>query len=246
MRDMYPSAAYQCGDAAALVTYAYGESEPAERDAIAAHLAVCVACTEELGSLRDTRMALAEWTPPAAELGFQMAPAKVLTPARWWSRPLPAWGQVAAAAVIFASGIAIGASRERTAVAPATVVAAAPAPVAVPASVSVSRQDLQALEQRLRGEIAQTRHTAAPVPVARGANDETLRQMRALIADSEQRLGRELAIRTAEVIRDMDAQRRVDIAQMQRTVGQIQDYTGAAIRDQNTMVNYLVNVSQRR
>jgi hypothetical protein len=71
------------------------------------------------------------------------------------------------------------------------------------------------------------------------------KRVQTLIADSEQRQRRELALRTTEIVRDMDTQRRVDLTQMQRTMGQIQDLQGAAARDQNDMFNYLVKVSQR-
>jgi hypothetical protein len=174
----------------------------------------------------------------------------VLTSARWWARPLPAWAQAAAAVVIFASGVVIGVAQRSAAPAPAAATSAAAAPAA-PAAVmpvaSVTRQDLDAVAQQLRREIAETRQAPAPVPVAARANsDDMMRQVRALIAESEQRQQRTFALQTAQVVRQLDAQRRVDYAEMQRTVGQIQNLTGAAVRDQNQLVNYLINASQRR
>ena len=41
---------FQCGDNAALVGYLYDECEPDERAAIAAHVAICAACTAELAA----------------------------------------------------------------------------------------------------------------------------------------------------------------------------------------------------
>jgi hypothetical protein len=157
---------------------------------------------------------------------------------------------MAAALLLFASGMAIGVSRtgatpERAAtVNPPAPVVAQPVAAIGPAE-GVTPRDLQELEQRLRGEIAQVRTTTAATPVSRTADADMFKRVQALLADSEQRQRRELALRTTEIVRDMDTQRRVDLAQVSRTVGQIQDLTGAAVRDQNDMFNYLVKVSQR-
>src|SRR6266498_1495546 len=72
MTQMYRSELFQCGDPAGLITYLYDECEPGERDAIAAHVANCFVCTEELASLGATRTQLASWTPPDAAVGFQI------------------------------------------------------------------------------------------------------------------------------------------------------------------------------
>ncbi len=147
----------RCPNHELLVTYLYDECDQAERESIAAHMALCASCAEEVQGLRDARVHLAAWSPPALPLGFQLtrteaeAPAEVLRPPAWWSRPLPAWAQAAAAVVIFAAGMSAGAFRssdtgERAAGAtepPAAVVAA-------PATVGVSQQDLDGLETRLR------------------------------------------------------------------------------------------------
>jgi hypothetical protein len=174
----------------------------------------------------------------------------VLRPARWWSQPLPAWAQMAAALLLFASGMAIGVSRtgappERTATVNAPVPPVVQPVAGIAPEEGVTPRALRELEQRLRGEIARARTTTAAAPVSRTADADMFKRVQALIADSEQRQRRELALRTTEIVRDMDTQRRVDLAQVQRTVGQIQDLTGAAVRDQNDMFNYLVKVSQR-
>ncbi len=262
MSETYQLEPFQCGDTAALVTYLYDECADGERHLIATHLAACADCAEELKSLGSTRTHLAAWTPPEIALGFRMTSAResaaprddsrgatVLRPARWWNQPLPAWSQAAAAVLIFASGMAIGITRQGAQPAPSAAPAAVQATVqpasALSTAPAVSPRDLQDLERRLRGEIAQARPVAVTGAPARG-DEETFRRVQALIADSEQRQQRELAMRTAEIVRDMDTQRRVDLAQVQRTVGQIQDLTGAAVRDQNDMFNYLVKVSSPR
>jgi hypothetical protein len=244
------SETYRCGDYEALVAYLYDECEADERAAIDAHMASCAACAEELENLGATRRTLTAWTPPDVRLGFQVtdraheAPARVLTPpvAAWWRRPLPAWAQMAAAIAIFASGVALGVAH-RTA--PAAPPAAAASAQAVPAaSVSVTPKELASVEARLRGEMAQLRQTSTPV--AAHSDAELLRRVQSMISDSEQRQRRELAVQTAQVVRTIDAQRRVDLAEMQRNIGQIQAVAGAAVRGQSQMVNYLMNVSQQR
>jgi hypothetical protein len=176
----------------------------------------------------------------------------------WWQQPMPAWMQAAAAVAVFGAGLAVGA--QRAAVPPSSVAAAVVTPPAAQAAagatggqaVPVSSVELAKLEERLRQEIAQLRatHTAsAPATVARRTepDDATLSRVQALIGESEERQRRELALRTAQVVRDIDAQRRDDLARVQATMGQIEGSTGAELRQQNRELwNFLMNnVSQR-
>ena len=111
-----------CATPEALVTYLYDECDPAERQSIAAHVAGCASCAQEIEALGDTRAHLASWSPQALPLGFQItrteteAPAnqetgRVLRPAAWYRQPLPAWAQMAAAVAIFAAGMSVSAFR---------------------------------------------------------------------------------------------------------------------------------------
>ena len=247
-----------CGDPGALVAYLYDECDADERRAIGAHVLVCDGCAEELASLGATRTQLAAWRPPDAQLGFRVVSEAPFRRSRWWKQPLPAWAQAAAAALIFGAGVTLGAlrgtapraateSQARSAQARTaqtnTVQVNTAAPVA--ASVAaVSQKDLSALEQRLRADMSQTRNTSGPV--AAGTDDaQLLERVRAMIQDSEQRQQRELALRTAEVVRDFDAQRRVDLARIERTLGQMDGTTGVEVEQQRQMLNYLMRVSQR-
>ena len=56
----------------ALLDYLYDEGDPAERLAIAKHLQECVTCSVAVLELRTVRGMLAEWKPPAAQLGFRI------------------------------------------------------------------------------------------------------------------------------------------------------------------------------
>ena len=249
---------FQCGDNPALVGYMYGECEPAERRAIDQHLAVCPACAAELEALGATRIQLAAWTPPDAQLGFRMvsdAPPNVVRPRRWWAQPVPAWAQAAAAAVIFATGLSLGVwrgtSSDGTApVGNSPVTAAATLIPAGAAANLASASDLAALEQRLRSEMALLRASA---PSAAGTSRtasvseaDILARVRTLIDESEQRQQRELALRTAQVVRDFDSQRRVDLQNVRSIVGQVEGSTGAEIARQQQALQYLMRVSEQR
>jgi len=245
---------YTCGDHGALVSYLYDECTPAERRAIAAHLVICGACAEELIVLGGTREQLASWTPPDAQLGFQIgsehSKSNILRPARWWRQPMPAWAQAAAAVVIFATGMMMGAVRGvmRPADGPSQGPAVARSNTMVPANTStaapITRADLVALEQRLHSEMSLS-HGSNQNVAASPADARILERVRVMIDESEQRQRRELALRSAELVRDFDAQRNVDLARIERTLGQIDGTTGAEVAQQRQMLNYLMRVSQR-
>jgi hypothetical protein len=171
-----------CGNYEALVTYLYGECESAERDEIAAHLAQCASCTEEIQALQDTRAHLGAWTPPSLPLGFQLTrteaeqPANVLRPAAWWRRPLPAWAQAAAAAFIFAAGMGVNVVRS-SAEPPASVAQqTATPPVIEQASsvddVGVTRDEFARLEARLRSVEHEDVQRTSLVPRTSGVVDD--------------------------------------------------------------------------
>ena len=248
------SETFACGDHGALVSYLYDECTPAERRAIAAHLVMCGACSEELIALGATREQLATWTPPETQLGFRIDPetskSNVVRPARWWRQPMPAWAQAAAAIVIFATGVMLGAVRgvmppandglEGAAVTRSTTTVATETANAAP----ITRADLVALEQRLRSEMSQT-HPITQNVAAAPADARILERVQVMIDESEQRQRRELALRSAELVRDFDAQRNVDLARIERTLGQMDGTTGVEVAQQRQMLNYLMRVSQR-
>ena len=243
---------FQCGDNSTLVAYMYDECEPGECGAIAAHVALCGACAAELAALESTRVQLMAWTPPDTDLGFvvtrppaigasEVASEAAQPRASWFARPMPAWAQVAAAVVIFGAGLSLGVvdGTVRGTVggtvggtapsAPGAAVATAPGG----AASAVSASDLTALEQRLRREMAQA------------SEAQVLARVRALIEESEQRQHRELALRTADIMRDVDSQRGADLAQIQRNFGQMEGVTSAEVREQRQLLNYLMRVSQQ-
>jgi hypothetical protein len=245
------------------VGYLYDECEPAERAAIDAHLALCAACAAEIAALGSARLHLASWSPPEADLGFAIVrPHQDLKPQNvstgrwgvrsgpWFSRSLPAWAQAVAACLIFGAGLSLGVIRGTTSIqAPterAATETAAAATTATP--VAVAATDLAALESRLRAEMTQLRGTvlnASGAPQSAG-DGQLLAQVRALIDESEQRQQRELALRTQQIFRDFESQRRVDLARIESNFGQIEGLTGAQAREQQQMLNLLMRVSEQR
>lgn len=240
------SQSFECGDTGALVAYVYDECEPDERDAIALHLTRCHTCTTEIDALGSTRQQLSAWTPPLTALGFQIPIPAAEAPAPWWKAPLPAWAQAAAAVLIFGAGLSVGLTRGQAAVAPA----GAGGPVAARGVEAASRAELIQLEQRLRNEMGQFRTTTVPATVAaaRPATSDAaiMQKVQALVEQSEERQRREFTLRSVEMARDFETQRRVDLASVRETVGQLQGVTGAEIRQQRQAIDQLlVTVSQQ-
>jgi hypothetical protein len=254
---------FQCGENAALVGYLYGECDSQERLAIERHLTHCAACAAELAALESARAQLASWTAPEAT-GFQIvrtSPSPVETardpepvraerrePSSWYRRPMPVWAQAVAATLVFGIGLSLGVIRGTRPAAPGSSTVAAQ-------GSAVSVEELSALEGRLRAEIARLRATpasgnastvsgAASTPVA--SDDALLARVRSLIEESERRQQRELAMRTAQMMRDVDSQRQMDLAEIQRTFGQIEGLTGAEVRQQRQMLDYLIRASEQR
>jgi len=255
------SQTFQCGETTALVGYIYDECDASERAAIDAHVAICAACAAELGALQSTRSSLVSWAPPEPSLGFQIvrqpqpvfesretttAPPKHETSESrpWYGGPVPVWAQAIAATLIFAAGLSLGVMRGI--MPPAATPGPAPAATTQGAA---SAADLQTLERRLRAEIALMRPASVDrveTPAASPSDEQLLARVRTLIEESERRQQRELALRTAQLMRDVESQRQVDLAQIQNSFGQIEGLTGAEVREQRQMLNYLIRASEQR
>jgi hypothetical protein len=247
---------FRCGDGEALVAFVYGESTAAEREAITSHIARCASCAEEVAALGSTRQQLAAWASPDQALGFRItradavatgepleAPAaNILRPAAWWSRPLPAWAQMAAAILIFTSGMALGGAWSST---PAATPVAAPSTgmttirtSSMPAPAVVTRQDLAQVERQLRAEIAQVRTAAASDPSA-GDSRAVMQRVSQLIAASEARQQKELDFRTSVLATDLANARRIDNANFEQRLRGTDSRVISNQRTINSVVNSL-------
>jgi len=175
----------------------------------------------------------------------------------WWRQSTPVWMQALAATMVFAAGMVIGANR--SAAPPSSAMAVNSGAMAVPAKVetavkadaalktdNVSHGELADLEHRLRAELARLSPSAsaqaAPVQTASRNDDEAvIKRVRALLNESEEKQRGELALRTAQVLRDIEIQRKVDLATLQQNIGQIQGATGAELRRQRDLYDQLIN-----
>lgn len=187
----------RCEDHAALIGFLYDDCEADERARISAHLAVCARCAEEIEGLSMTREQLSTWTPPEAQLGFRMNPVGVAPagPAAWWSRPLPAWAQLAAAVVIFTAGAAVGMNGTRLAAANFNVSNGIP-----PGQTTDAR--LAKIDARLREVEARPQASVTQMQLDPAAREMLVSNMKRLINESEERTLHELALRVFNLEND--------------------------------------------
>jgi len=111
------------------------------------------------------------------------------------------------------------------------------------------RVELATLERQLRTELrtSQASAPAAPAVHAVSSSDaETLRRVRALLDESEKRQQRELALRIAEVVRDVDTQRKADLRNIDHTLGLVRNDLGVEVMKQRQSLNLLYRASQRQ
>lgn len=237
-----------CEDKNVLLAFLYGECSAEEQRAVEGHLAGCEACRAELDGLRTLRGQLAEWEPPEQMLGFRVvrSDGPPVAPARTWWRA-PAWALAAAAVLVLAAALAIArvelrydaegfVVRTGWSSAPAPAVPANVQPAATTPDAAPWRDDLNALEASLRREVA-----AAPAPDVGVVRDE----VRALIEASESRQQREQALRLAELVNDVEQQRRADWARIQAGFARLEDVTGVGVAQQREMFDYIMRVSGR-
>ena len=251
-----------------LLDYLYGELPASERDAFERHLHDCVECRTELAELGGTRLALASWSPPESELGFKIFRSSEPQP-RAAHRFRPAWGLAAAAVLVLAAAAAIANLEVRydsngflvrtgwADIDRGPAGAGAPAAVTATAASEQWKADLRRLDARLQ-QLEQTAARtvrAADVPdgddrgtpsASRMSDAELLRAVRNIIAESERRQQRELALRVTQVIRDFDAARAGDLARVEQGLRQIQGLTDAELIQHRNTLNHLLRVTQQR
>jgi len=96
--------------------------------------------------------------------------------------------------------------------------------------------------------MAQMRTTAATPVRQASSDDDMMKKVEALVAQSEERQRREFTLRSVEMAREFEAQRRIDMATVRETVGQFQGVAGTEIRQQREAIdriNNFIRVSQQ-
>jgi hypothetical protein len=192
----------RCEDNASLIGFLYEDCEADERARIAAHVAICPLCAGELAALSATRDHLSAWTPPDVQLAFRMSQAGAAPAVRWWSRPMPAWAQLAAAVVIFAGGALIGNLSARA--------AASTTAVAMSSSVqdATNREETLRIERRLSALERQSMNHPQTVSLDDSSSEAILTRVDHQIRQSENRQRVELATFGMNILKDSSEQAR--------------------------------------
>ena len=241
-----------CPENEALVAYIYDECEAAERAHVERHLKSCTACAAELEGFAALRGTLREWTPPHARLGFRIVAdggeetQRAAPPASWFGTLRPAWGLALAASTVAVVGAAMASVEVRygdegfvfrmgwtaSESGEEQALSVAGQPAAIAEEVPPWRAELAALERELRDELAAQRGDgsrsgglvpAASVP-AMPAGEDVLRQVRALMAESEHRQRQEFASGLMRLAQEIDLHRQADQMRMQQEVDTLADY----------------------
>ncbi len=186
--------------------------------------------------------------------------------ARAWRAWLtPAAGLAAAATLVFAAalslahveihsgpdGVTVRTGWSTSAPAVPTLAAGIGAPRAIPgrdvlmpndtvnpAGLAGIVQRIDALEMAMK-QVPSTRNAA--MLSARASDEEMIKRVREMVAQSESHQQGELAIRLAQVIRDFDNQRRVDLASVQASLARLDNNMTKEVSLHADLVNYVTN-----
>ena len=254
------SCTYGDGRDEAIVAWLYDDREwgPAQRGRFETHLDSCARCRADVAALKGVRAQLAHWAPPAIHNAQSTIanPQSATRNPQWW-RAIPAWAQVAAALLFLgvSAGIAnLDVRYDQNGVSVRTGWSK-PAPAVAQTAAQPWQADIASLASQLKNEIRATQASAsAPAPairtVAASASDaEIARRVRAIVDESEKRQQRELALRLAGLLRDINTQRQADLVKIDRTLGVVQNSVGIEVmknRQQINQMDLLYRASQRQ
>ncbi len=251
-----------------LVSYLYDDLSGPARAAFEQHLRACADCRDELTAMRGVRADLLTWSPPEPDFAFRLVAeprvaeaARLLRPAvpswRAWFRPAAGFAAAAVLVLAAAAGLARVEVRKdadgwtlRTGASSAAsdgVVAGfggfRPHDVHL---TGASGEDVMAsLERRIAALETVSRDTSnvryASMQSGRANNDEMLKVVRELLAQSETRQKGELALRLQQVIRDMDLKRAADLNGVRQGISRIDASVAASATDDAAMHKELMN-----
>ena len=261
------SCTYGDGRDEAIVAFLYDETDgsAAERAGFEAHVQTCARCRADLAALRGVRTQLAHWSPPEptfAAVNPQSNQPLAISNQHWW-KSIPAWAQVAAALLFLgvSAGIAnldVGSDHKGLRVTRGwSQRGGGSLGAGRPGGSEPWKADLTALESQLKKEIRATQASAPGSPAlvrtvstgSTASDADVTRRVRALVEDSEKRQQRELALRIAELLRDVNAQRQADLVKIDRTLGVVQNNVGIEVlknRQQINQMDLLYRASQRQ
>ncbi len=251
-----------------LVAFLYEDLNDMDRAKVEMHLRACEACRDELAALRSVRIDLATWAPALPDFGFRIVrdvkPAAKGSWRAWWT---PAAGLAAAATLVLAAALSLAHVEIRSgpdgvtvrtgvsASASAAFDASAAGLRAVPArdvylpndenidALGGIVQRIDALEAAIR-QGPQTRN--AEMLSARASDEELIKRVRDMLAQSETREQGEVAVRLAQVIRDFDNQRRADLGTIQARFAQLDNSMTKEASLHADLVNYVTTTAGKQ
>ena len=246
-----------CDSKELLVSFLYDELDPSAKGAFDIHLSTCAECRDELAELRTTRGQIASWTPPEPDFGFRIVRGAAAPPPAPRFRITPAWGLAAAALLVVAVGAAIAnldvrygrdglvvrTGWQHAAAAPVSAerAGAGLTPVDWKAQAEAHDRRLQNLEQTIS---ARSRTSAVQnASVSDMSDAEVLQRVREMLGQSEARQQRALAVRTAEITREVDAQRKLDLAAIDQGMARLQNTSGAEVKQYRDVIQRMVKAN---
>ena len=221
-----------------IVAYLYNDIDPAERRVFQQHLLTCAICRDEVAAFKSVQKQLARWDPPLpASISNRDNPQSPIPhpqSSSWW-RELPVWAQVAAALLFLgvSAGIAnldVHYDASGLSVRTGWSGGSGGTEIAKGPHDAPWRTDLARLEQQLKSEM----RAAAPVSAAAMPSAPMIRNASSGTAAS------------AEVLRDVNAQRQADLVKIDRNLGQMENTLGVQVLQQRQQVNYLMRANQRQ
>ena len=250
-----------------LVSYLYDDLDAPSRAVFERHMAGCAECRDELTALRAVRADLLTWSPPEPDFAFRIVseprPARAASVLRpdvpsWRAWFTPAAGFAAAAVLVLAAAAGLARIEVRNGPDGFTMrtgwAASADTPARAGArlrdvNLPASPPDLDSLERRIAALETAT-HDAGTVRYAstlgaRASNEEVLKVVRELLAQSETRQKGELALRIAQVIRDIDAQRVADLNRVQQGIGRIDATVADEAAAHRELMNYILTSNSK-
>jgi hypothetical protein len=241
-----------CDSKELLVAFLYDELDPSTKRTFEAHIASCIECRDEIADLRATRGQIAMWTPPEPDLGFRIVrgAAAPAPPLRF--RIAPAWGLAAAALLVLAVGAAIANLEVRYDAAGLSVRTGwqhgVASPTAAPQSTAADvanvdwKAQAEALDRRLRDleqSVAARPHSVQSASATDASDDEVAQRLRDIVNQSETRQQRLVAARLAELTRNIDAQRKLDLAVIDQGMTRLQNTSGAEVKQYRDAIQRL-------
>lgn len=241
---------HMCDSKELLVGFLYGELDPSEKRTFEVHLGTCAECRDELADLRMTRGQIALWTPPVPDLDFHVARRAAAPPPAPRFRIAPAWGLAAAAVLVMAlataianvevryghDGLVVRTGWQRA----ADPTASAPRggePNATPVDWKAQADHLDRRLRDLERVMSRNAGSVVPAAAASGLSDaQVLQRVREMLSQSETRQQRAVAARVAEITRDFDAQRRVDLAAIDQGMARLQNTSGAEVKQYRDLI----------